>query len=153
MVVGVQKESANLFLRSLLPPDYVSLFRHCTRMRVPPRAILVRAGQDIEHLLFPEDGILTVSDHSGAHAACLVALVGREGCVGWSAAMGIGQSPFHVRAGGEGANLLRIDMVSMHRLLNDRPSLRASLMRFVHVFMVQMQSTIVSSKTDSVDRL
>jgi CRP-like cAMP-binding protein len=152
LVAGIQKDTSNIFLRSLSPPDYASISRHFTRIVFAPRVTIVRAGQTIEFLDFPESGILAINSDAGARPACLTALVGREGYVGWSALMDIGLSSYHIRAGGAGAQCLRIEMSRMLCLVNERPSLRASLMRFLHSVMIQMNATIVSSKTDPIER-
>ncbi|WCP14924.1 hypothetical protein sphantq_03374 [Sphingobium sp. AntQ-1] len=152
MVAGIQKDTSNIFLRSLSPPDYASISRHFTGVVLAPKDIIVRTGQPIEFLDFPESGILALNCDAGARSACLTALVGREGYIGWSALMEVRLSSHHIRAGGEGARLLRIEIGRMLRLMHERPSLRVSLMRFVHSVMIQMNATIVSSKTDPVER-
>ncbi|KMS58167.1 Crp/Fnr family transcriptional regulator [Sphingobium cupriresistens] len=152
LVAGIQKDTSNIFLRSLSPPDYASISRHFTGVVLAPKDIIVRTGQPIEFLDFPESGILALNCDAGARSACLTALVGREGYIGWSALMEVRLSSHHIRAGGEGARLLRIEIARMLRLMHERPSLRVSLMRFVHSVMIQMNATIVSSKTDPVER-
>lgn len=152
LVAGIQKDVSNIFLRSLSPPDYASISRHFTCIVLAPRVTIIRAGQSIAFLDFPETGILALNCDVGTRPACLTALVGREGYVGWSALMDVAMSPYHIRAGGEGARLLRIDMATMLRLMHERTSLRASLMRFIHSVMIQMNATIVSSKTDPIEQ-
>jgi CRP-like cAMP-binding protein len=152
LVAGIQKDTANILLRSLSPPDYASISRHFTCVVFAPRVTIVRAGQSIEFLDFPESGILALNSDAGARPACLTALVGREGYVGWSALMDVGLSSYHIRAGREGVRCLRIEMSRMLRLVNERPSLRTSLMRFLHSVMIQMNATIVSSKSDPIER-
>ncbi|PHQ63329.1 MAG: hypothetical protein COC10_06705 [Sphingobium sp.] len=152
LVAAIQKDTANILLRSLSPPDYASVSRHFTRVACAPRSIIQPAGQMIEFLDFPEDGILTLGSDAGARAACLTALVGREGFIGWSALMNARLSPYHIRAGREGASVLRMEINPMLQRMEDRPSLRASLLRYVHAVMIQMTTTIVSSKTDPIER-
>jgi CRP-like cAMP-binding protein len=152
LVAGIQKDLSNIFLRSLSSPDYASVSRHFRYVVFDPKATVVRAGQSIEFIDFPESGILALNNDVGMRPACLTALVGREGYIGWSALMDVDASPYHIRAGVEGARCLRIEISIMHRLVQERTSLRASLMRFVHSVMIQMNTTIVSSKADPVER-
>ncbi len=152
LVAGIQKDASNIFLRSLSSPDYASISRYFTWVVLAPRLTILRAGQSIEFLYFPEDGIMALSSDAGSRPACLTALVGREGYVGWSALMDANLSPCNIRTGGAGARCLRIETARMLRLMHERASLHASLLRFVHSVMIQMSATIVSSKTDPIER-
>lgn len=152
MVARIQKENANIFLRSLLPPDYASISRHFARVTFPARSLILPARSEIEYLDFPEHGILALNAETRIKAACLTALVGREGFVGWPALMDDGTSPYDVRAGGQGVTLLRLAIVPMFACAEERRTLRSSLLRFVHAVMLQMQATILSSKTDTVEQ-
>lgn len=152
LVIGIQKESSNIFLRSLLSPDYASISRYFTRATFSPRSLILAAGHSIHYLDFPEDGILALSADADARPPCLTALIGREGFVGWPSLMDGSHSPYHIRAGGEGASLLRLDISRTLSVIDERPTLRASLFRFVHAVMMQMHSTIISSKTDPIER-
>ncbi|WHO39377.1 Crp/Fnr family transcriptional regulator [Sphingobium sp. AP49] len=152
LVAGIQRENANIFLRSLSAPDYASIRPHLSRATFPARSLIVPARSRIEYLDFPEHGILTLNAEANRKLACLTALVGREGFVGWPALMDHGASPYDVRAGGQGVTLLRLAVAPMAARVEERSTLRSSILRFVHMVMLQMHATILSSKTDPVER-
>lgn len=148
----MQKDASNIFLQSLLPRDYAIISSHLDRVTFSPRSLLLQMGQPIEYIDFVEDGILALSVDIGAGADCLTAVVGREGFVGWPVLMDGSHSPCTIHAGGEGVSVLRVELSRLLASIQRRPSLAASLVRFVHAVMVQMNSTIMSSKTDPVNR-
>lgn len=152
MVAGIQKQNANLFLRSLLPPDYASISRHFIRATFAARSLIQPAQSKIEYVDFPEQGILALTAEASMKAACLTVLVGREGFVGWPALMEHGTSPYDIRAGGQGVTLLRLSIASMSAGMEERNTLRSSVLRFIHIVMLQMHATILSSKTAPVER-
>ncbi|MBT2246086.1 Crp/Fnr family transcriptional regulator [Sphingobium sp. BHU LFT2] len=152
MVAGIQKQNANLFLRSLLPPDYASISRHFIRVTFAARSLIQPAQSKIEYVDFPERGILLMTADANMKAACLTALVGREGFVGWPALMEHGTSPYDIRAGGQGVTLLRLSMATISSSMQERGTLRSSVLRSIHLVMLQMHATILSSKADPVER-
>ena len=81
-----------------------------------------------------------------------VGLVGAEGFIGWPALMGDDRSPYDVTMRAEHGQALRISATALQAAADAGDTLRQALLRFVHVFMLQMGRTIVSSLAHPIER-
>src|SRR5215204_2053481 len=103
------------------------------------RQWLIEAGEPIQHVTFPEHGIISIlADTSEGRIE--VGLLGPEGMAGLPVVLGIERSPhgYMVQAAGEA---LRITAQDLRTALRHSPSLQAGLLRYAHTLMVQTAET------------
>jgi CRP-like cAMP-binding protein len=81
-----------------------------------------------------------------------VGLIGAEGFIGWPLLLGDDRSPYDVTMRAERGQALRISAAALILAVDASPTLRLALLRFVHVFTLQMGRTIVSSLAHPIER-
>jgi len=147
-----QCDTKNLLLRSLSTQDFALLAPHLTRVPFSIGDPLSHAGDAIDSLCFPEEGIAGVLDALDGDHRYAVGLIGAEGFVGWPLLLGNSRSPYDVVMRAERGEALRIAAEHFVAAAEQSVTLRLSLLRFVNVFMIQMGRTIVSSLAHSIER-
>ena len=80
-----------------------------------------------------------------------VGLIGREGMTGLPVVLGnhLSAQSTYIQAPGSGH---RIDAIVLRKAMNSSPSLRASLLKFVHAFMIQTTHTAVANACAKLDQ-
>ena len=129
----------NRLLSGLTPEDFGLLQPHLETVPLEMRQWVIKAGEPIQHVTFPEHGIVSVlADTSQGRIE--VGLLGPEGMAGLPVVLGIERSPhgYMVQAAGEA---LRITAQHLRAALRQSPSLHAGLLRYAHALMVQTAET------------
>lgn len=142
----------NRLLAGLSPQDFALLASHLTPVSFAVGDFITRAGAPIESICFLEQGIAGVLDSLDDDRRYAVGLLGAEGYIGWPLLMGDDRSPYDVTMRAERGQALRISADTLVSAVNQSPTLRLALLRFAHVFMLQMGRTIVSSLAHSIER-
>src|SRR5215210_220933 len=129
----------NRLLSALNPDDLDLLQPYLEPIALDLRQWLIEAGEPIQHVTFPEHGIISIlADTSEGRIE--VGLIGPEGMAGLPVVLGIDRSPhgYLVQAAGEA---LRIPAQDLRTALRHSPSLHAGLLRYAHTLMVQTAET------------
>src|SRR5215213_1140486 len=129
----------NRLLSGLTPEDFGLLQPHLETVPLEMRQWVIKAGEPIQHVTFPEHGIVSIlADTSQGRIE--VGLIGPEGMAGLPVVLGIERSlhSYMVQAAGEA---LRITTEDLRRALRHSPSLQAGLLRYAHALMVQTAET------------
>jgi CRP-like cAMP-binding protein len=129
----------NHLLSGLTPEDFGLLQPHLEPVSLELRCWVIEAGKPIQHVTFPEHGIISIlADTSEGRIE--VGLLGPEGMAGLPVVLGIERSPhgYMVQAAGEA---LRITAQDLRTALRHSPSLQAGLLRYAHALMVQTAET------------
>lgn len=142
----------NRLLRSLSPSDFALLAPHLVPVPFAIGDFITRAGDPIDSLCFLEQGIAGVLDSLEDDRRYAVGLLGAEGFIGWPLLMGDDRSPYDVTMRAEHGRALRIPADALLAAVDRSASLQLALLRFAHVFMLQMGRTIVSSLAHSIAR-
>lgn len=123
--------------RSLLSPSLEPV-------DLPLRFWLAEPNRPIEAIYFLEAGIASFTTSVRHEAPIEVGIVGREGIVNLAVLLGIDRSPgetyMQVRGAGH-----RIGVDRLRAAIAQSPTLLPILLRFVHVFMVQTASTVLTN--------
>ncbi|RWC26342.1 Crp/Fnr family transcriptional regulator [Mesorhizobium sp.] len=136
-------------MASLSPDDFALVQPHLETVTFELRAHLFRADQRITHVTFPERGIASIVADT-AEGRFEVGMVGSEGLVGTALVLGVDRTPHTcmVQAPGEA---LRIGAGELQAAMEDSPTLRALLLRFVHTFIVQVSQTAYANAGYSIE--
>ncbi|WP_457155647.1 Crp/Fnr family transcriptional regulator [Mesorhizobium sp. P5_C1] len=134
-----QSTIRNRLLASLSPDDFTLVRPHLEAVSFEVREHLFIAEQRIGHVTFPEYGIASIVADTG-EGRFEVGMVGSEGLVGIPIVLGVDRSPHTclVQATGEA---FRIGAGELQTAMDQSPTLRALLLRFVHTFSVQVSQT------------
>src|SRR5215213_5482214 len=129
----------NRLLSGLTPEDFGLLQPHLETVPLEMRQWVIKAKQPIQHVTFPEHGIISIlADTSQGRIE--VGLLGPDGMAGVPVVLGIERSPhgYMVQAEGEA---LRITAQDLRTALQQSPALQAGLLRYAHALMVQTAQT------------
>jgi len=150
--VPVERKVGNRLLASLSPEDFGLLAPHLEPVSFAVGDFITRTGDPIESICFLEQGIAGVLDSLDDDRRYAVGLVGAEGFIGWPLVMGDDRSPYDVTMRAERGQALRMPAKALLAAVDQSPPLRMTLLRFAHVFMLQMGRTVVSSLAHSIER-
>jgi CRP-like cAMP-binding protein len=139
----------NRLLGSLSPDDFALVQPHLETVTFELRQHLFRADQKISHVTFPERGIASIVADT-AEGRFEVGMVGSEGLVGTALLLSIDRTPHTcmVQAPGEA---LRIGAGELQAAMEQSPTLRSLLLRFVHTFIVQVSETAYANAGYSIE--
>ena len=129
----------NRLLSGLTPEDFGLLQPHLETVPLEMRQWVIKAGEPIQHVTFPEHGIISIlADTSQGRIE--VGLIGPEGMAGVPVVLGIDHSPhgYMVQAEGEA---LRIPAQDLRTAMRHSPSLHAGFLRYAHALMIQTAQT------------
>jgi CRP-like cAMP-binding protein len=134
------KPIVNRLLAALSPDDLGRLRRHLEPVALPLRKTLSKPGRAIEHVYFPEHGMVSLVAPLADGAFIEVGVVGREGCVGAAVLYGVDTHPAEamVQVAGSG---WRIGAKQLQREAGRSPALTRPLLRFTHALHVQVTQT------------
>ena len=134
---------ANRLLASLSAVDRALLQTSIELVNMPFLAVIERPNERIAHVYFPTSGLASVVGTTFTEQRIEVGMVGYEGMTGLAVVLGQYQSTNETVIQAP-ATALRIPSVSLRRALRASPSLTASLLRYVHVFMTQASQTALA---------
>jgi len=132
--------------------DADALRRHLERISLAQGDVLFEAKTPIPYVYFFESGLSSEIAVAGNHKI-EVGCIGREGCSGVPIILGSDMSPHRAFMQGAG-EAFRIDAKSLRRLMAESVSLSTILLKYAHVFMIQIASTaLADGKFDIEARL
>jgi len=148
---GLKAFSDNELLHSLNSQDFAAI-RPCLE-RVPMKAnrVLHHARAPMDHVYFPEGGLVSVLAEVGGGDLIEVWLIGREGMVGTPAVFGMSISR-HRRIVHLGGTALRMRLDDFANAMNDLPSLRTRFLHYAHYVLLQTSQIGACSAKHSVEQ-
>jgi CRP-like cAMP-binding protein len=147
-----QGDVDNRLLRALSREDYALLQPHLTRITFAVGDEIAVAGEQIDEVRFPEAGIAGILDSAEGGRRLAIGLVGSEGMLGWPVLLGEGRWPHDVAMRAEAGAALRISAAALLAATERSATLRQALLRFAHVFGLQVGQTVCSALIHPVDR-
>jgi len=141
---------ANNLLATLPHKDYKLLLPGLKPVELTFGEILYEPGAPIRHVYFPNDSLVSLLTLVEGHLALEVGLVGREGMLGISLALGVNTSPVRALVQGSGTALR---MTSARFLQDFRRSLplQREIYRYTHVLMAQVTQTAACNRFHVVE--
>jgi CRP-like cAMP-binding protein len=100
---------------------------------------------------FPETVVIGLGLGGSGRDALQVGLVGREGMIGWTQLLGSADVTHEMRVQLRGGTALAMPASRLAELCLVQPSLSLAMLRFAHLFAVQMASTMISNLHDSIE--
>ena len=112
--------------------------------------VVCESGARIRHVYFPTDSFLSLLTTLGDGARLEVGIVGDEGMVGMSLALGVDVSPQHVLVQGAGA-AWRMSASAFRDHLEQSSALRHKVDRYIHLLMSQLAQTAACARYHVVE--
>jgi CRP-like cAMP-binding protein len=145
-----QASVRNRLLKALSAGDFARLQPHLQRRATELRQTLIRPQEPVTQLFFPEIGYVSVTaDVAGNRVE--VGLTGCEGLVGASPVLlGSDRAPYHefVQSPGE---VLAIDTAAFCAAVDESPTLRRLMLRYLQTTMVQVRQTAYANAAYTMD--
>ena len=113
--------------------------------------VLYEPGALIRHCYFPNDGVVSLLTVVAPHKAAEVGMVGGEGLVGTSAAVGIKVSQLRAVVQGAGS-AMRMTAASLREEFDASLSLHRGVLRFTHALMSQIAQTAVCNRFHNAEK-
>jgi CRP-like cAMP-binding protein len=133
----------NLLLATLSTDDYNLIQARLEHVRLERGNVLVEPNLPIKHVYFLEDGITSVVAIAPDRHRIEVGIYGYEGISSTSIMLGVDTSPHETFIQVAGS-ALRIPVDAFREVIQQSQTLHQHLLRFVHVFNVQVAHTALS---------
>ncbi|ESY87380.1 Crp/Fnr family transcriptional regulator [Mesorhizobium australicum] len=148
-----QSTLRNHVLKTLTPEDFGLLWPSMHHVELALNARLEVAYQPIEHVYFPETGIASVVAAMTGGRQSEVGIIGRDGMTGLAVVLGQDRSPneTYIQVASNGWCL---PVEHLRIAIAESQTLRPSLLRYVHAFLVQSSRTaLVNGHSKIEERL
>jgi CRP-like cAMP-binding protein len=146
-----QTPRAGNYLLSRIPArEFRSLVARCELVPLTLFDDLQASGAPIRHVLFPTSGFISVLAPADAGRRMEIGLVGDEGVLGASLALGVGAAPACALVQGQGA-ALRVETQPFREELVASAALRSVLHRYLYVGMCQLAQAAVCTRFHVVE--
>lgn len=127
----------NGLLEDLPRKDLVRLLGHCESVELDFGTVLCEAEQPFTYVYFPLKGFISLVTTLSNHHPLEMGLIGNEGMLGATLALGVDAVPMQAVVQGEGS-LLRMAKADFQRELQDCPTLRQKIQQYLYVMMAQL---------------
>jgi CRP-like cAMP-binding protein len=128
LIEGLPSKQRKQLLNGCEPVDLV--FGH----------VLHEANQPIRHVYFPLSGFISLVTTLDGHQPLEMGLIGNEGVLGATLALGVSQAPMRAVVQGSGS-ALRISSQLFRQQLLKSPALLLTLKRYLYVVMAQLSQS------------
>ena len=145
-----QDQSRNRILSHLSAQDFGLLASSLTAVDLPVRMQLEGPDKPIEYAYFIERGFASVVANGTGSPGVEVGIIGSEGLTGMALVMAADRSPntTFIQSPGRGQ---RISASDLSTSMETCPSLRRSLLRYAHTFLVQMAYTALANSRNKLE--
>ena len=130
----------NRLLARLQAPDFALLQPHLDFVDLRPGNFLEARNRSIEHVYFPESGLVSVGARLMGERA-EVGLIGRDGMTGLAVVLGADRTPQECFVRGVGT-ALRISTERFRNAMSEIPALRSTALLFAQAFAIQVSFTV-----------
>lgn len=141
----------NLLLDLMSEADRGLLGPRLERVDLSVRQPLFDRDEPIEHVHFLLGGLSSEIASADEANRIEVGCVGREGLSGHTVLLGVDKSPHHAFVEVKGA-ALRIRSADLRAAMEESASLREHLLRYVHVFMIQIASSALADARFTIEQ-
>ncbi len=141
----------NRLLASLSADDFGALAPHLRRVDMAFRSTLHAAGEPIAAAIFPDSGYASMLATLADGDAAEVGMIGREGLVGLPLVFGTDRSSVEAMVQAPGS-CLQVPADVFQRMLEDRPAVRALMLRYAMAFNVQVTMTAACNGRHRVEQ-
>lgn len=142
--------TANRLLADLPRRDLERIAPHLVPVSLALGEVLYEPGAPIRQCYFPNDGVVSLLTVVAPHKAAEVGMIGGEGLVGTSAAVGIRIAQHRAVVQGAGS-AMRITAASLRKEFESSSTLQRGVLRFMHALMGQMAQTAGCNRFHTAD--
>jgi CRP-like cAMP-binding protein len=145
-----QADAPNRLLAALPAKEYERLLAGFEPVKLIYGEVLYEPGEQMRHVYFPSDCLVSLLTVVEGHRALEVGLVGREGMVGSRLALGVTTASVRALVQGTGT-AVRIESARFLRELHRSPVLQRALLLFTDALMTQVTQTAACNRFHQVE--
>lgn len=144
------QKGPNRILSRLSAEDFALLEPHLTAVDLPLRRQLEVSRRPIEHVYFPDSGIVSVVANGDKKRNIEVGLIGREGMTGLAVVMGTDRSPHQtfVQSAGQGR---RIPSDDLREAIHQSRPMHQKFLLYAHAFLLQTGYTAMANGRSKIE--
>jgi CRP-like cAMP-binding protein len=150
-MAGLVSPKQNRLLAALPDEDYQRIAKQLELVSLPLGESIYESGDQIEHIYFPIDCILSLLYVMKNGASAEIAVAGNEGLVGIALFMGGGSTPSRAVVQSAGQSY-RMKGVLLKQEFDQSHALQVRLLRFTQALITQMSQTAVCNRHHTVDQ-
>lgn len=140
----------NHLLSSLPRKELANVMAHCEPVELLFGNVLCESGRPFRYLYFPINSLISLVAISGTHRQLELALIGSEGMLGATEALGLNTAPSRAVVQASGS-ALRIEPLQLRHILHESPQLLNTLNQYLYVLMKQLAQNIVCGHFHEVE--
>jgi CRP-like cAMP-binding protein len=142
--------AANRLLTHLPRSERDRLLTHCKTVDLSFGAILCRPDQPFDHVYLPLTAFISLVASVSGHPPLEMGMIGSEGMLGATMALGVDSAPLQGVVQGPGT-ALRMTAPQFRRELRECPQLYRMLGRYLYVLMAQLSQTAACTRFHEVE--
>jgi len=146
-----ERFTPNTLLSALSADDLELLKPHLTRVQIAREQMLIVPNEPIEHVYFPEGGIVSIVSVMTNSGRTEAGIFGREGVSATCVLLGTDRSPHESFVQVDGSTALRIDTDQYLAAFRQSESLRTMLLRYVQTTLVQSAQSTATNASHRVE--
>ncbi len=146
-----ERFTTNTLLGALTADDLELLKPHLTRVKIAREQMIVFSNEPIEHVYFPEGGIVSIVSVMANSGRTEAGIFGREGVSATCVLLGTDRSPHESFVQVDGSTALRIDTNQYLSAIRQSESLRTMLLRYVQTALVQSAQSTATNASHRVE--
>ncbi|MCX7208752.1 MAG: Crp/Fnr family transcriptional regulator [Proteobacteria bacterium] len=137
--------SCNRLLAALPSQDQQRFLARCEALELKFSDVLAEPGACIQYVYFPLESFISLLASMDGHPTLEVGLIGNEGMLGASLALGVEISPLHALVQGQGM-VLRMTAKAFCEELQYSKALQSTLQRYLYVIIKQLAQTAACAR-------
>lgn len=141
----------NQLLAALPAKEYKRLLPHLECVPLPFMEVLYESGDTIEHVYFPNDGLISLLVVMADETAREVGLIGNEGMLGIAVALGMNTSPLRALIQMPGS-AMRLKAQALRDELKHGGEMQNVLQRYSHALFTQVSQSAACVSSHAVDK-
>ncbi|HEX9742599.1 MAG TPA: Crp/Fnr family transcriptional regulator [Nitrospiraceae bacterium] len=141
---------SNRLIEALPRRERNSILGRCERVELVLGTILCEPGKRLKHAYFPLTGFISLVEKVDGHPPLEMGLIGDEGMLGATLALGINSVPQRGVVQG-GGSALRMTTARLRHDLRNTPSLLRALNRYLYVILAQLSKSAACTRFHEVE--
>ena len=141
----------NHLLAALPGKDYRRLIPHLEYVALPFMGVIYESGAPIEHVYFPNEGLISLLVVMGDETPREVGLIGKEGVLGTAVALGMNTAPLRALIQMPGS-AMRMKARALRGELKGGGALRGVLQRYAQALFAQVSQSAACVSAHALDK-
>lgn len=140
----------NRLIESLSPEARQQILQSCEQVELSSGTVLCEPDQPFRYVYFPLTSFITLVTTLRDHQPLEMGLIGNEGMLGATVALGINSAPMRAMVQGSGT-ALRMTAEQLQQELHNNAALTSTFNRYLYVLMAQLAQTAACAHFHSIE--